>query len=238
MLSSLPGYDSAQHIVSWWSSSFDSMMHRFSVLFHQQPEDTLSICEDHYVCAQISSLAYNHSDKRPAIYAIWWQLDDRLSNEWCAIYIHQQRRIAIIGYRGTVVTTINDILSDMQIILWVNSIDPRLTQSRELYDTVKAVYDTYDIWVCWHSLWGTLAYLVAKHRLPAQCVVFNPGSAPNGVFVQLLSDTLRREPWTQVTTTYKILWDIVSTCSYVWDTHLLTKALSDPLQLHSMSHFI
>jgi putative lipase involved disintegration of autophagic bodies len=68
----------------------------------------------------------------------------------------------------------SDLLSDMQIMMGVNSIDPRVSQSRWIYDQVKALFDTYQIWVCGHSLGGTPAYIVAKHRLPDQCVVFNP----------------------------------------------------------------
>lgn len=238
MLSLLPWYQYARNIVDSWWQAFDNISHQFSILFHQQPQEQLSISADHLLCAQISSLAYDSPLIRPLILSSTRQYDDRLSNESMTVYINQWLSRVIIGYRGTVITTIQDILSDLQIVLWVNSIDPRVSQSREWYDTVQAVYNNYDIWVCWHSLWGTLAYLVAKHRLPAQCVVFNPWSAPNSVFIWFLSETMRHAPWTTVTTTYKILGDIVSTCSYVGTTHLFTKPLEDPLKLHWMNNFL
>jgi alpha-beta hydrolase superfamily lysophospholipase len=99
------------------------------------------------------------------------------------VYVTETEKRVVIAYRGTDLRDFSDLMSDVQVVLGLNGIDPRVLRSLEVYDAVRMQYPYYQIRVCGHSLGGTLSYLVAKHRNPDRCIVFNPGAAPNSVFV-------------------------------------------------------
>jgi len=165
-------------------------------------------------------------------------LDEKNSSETACIYANAETKICIIGYRGTVVTDIKDITSDAQIVLDIQGIDPRVKAALHIYDTIRREYPGYAIRVCGHSLGGTTSYIVAKHRNPARCVVFNPGVSLNTFFVQMLEDTIKHVERTQNTYTYKILWDIISTVGFVGHVKTFVIKATDPLALHTMDNFL
>jgi hypothetical protein len=45
-----------------------------------------------------------------------------------------------------------DLISDAQIVLDIQGIDPRVKASLHCYDNCKKYYETFDFWVCGHSL--------------------------------------------------------------------------------------
>ena len=107
-----------------------------------------------------------------------------------------------------------------------------------MYDTARREYPGYALKVCGHSLGGTLSYIVAKHRIPSRCVVFNPGVSLNTFFVQMVEDTLKKKVWTQNTYTYKILGDIISTVAFVGHVKTFVIKAHDPLALHMLFNFL
>jgi hypothetical protein len=130
--------------------------------------------------------------------------DHDLSDEQVCIYISHITHTALIAYRGTVATQLSDIASDLQIVLDMQGVDPRITSSLYIYDAVRRGYEGYAIHICGHSLGGTIAYIVAKHRYPARCVVFNPGASMTMFFVQAVKDSYTKNNRTDCITTYKI----------------------------------
>jgi hypothetical protein len=169
------------------------------------------------LCARITKISYMDPEKRP------YQVDDyylepTYNTEFHCIYLNHNEKICIIGYRWTEVKEKKDLLSDAQIILWVNAIDPRVSWSLQLFDQVRKSHPEYQKRICWHSLWWTLCYIVAKHRKVDYCCTFNPWSAPNKIFILMLTDTLQKKDWTQKIQTYKIIGDPISTFSYVGNT--------------------
>jgi len=78
------------------------------------------------LCAQITKFSYMEPEKRP--YQIDnFYLEPTYNSKFHCIYLNHQEKICIIWYRGTEVNEKKDLLSDAQIILWVNAIDPRVT---------------------------------------------------------------------------------------------------------------
>lgn len=169
---------------------------------------------------------------------VWdWVLDKETSNVFHAAYKHRIDDIVLVCYRGTDFKNLQDLLSDVHIVLWVNSIDNRVTKSLDFYDEIQMKYPNMKKWVCWHSLWWTISYIVTKHRDPERCVVFNPWASPTKTFLWMLKDTLFRKAWTKTITTYKIWGDVISTLSFVWNVKSFVLKTANPLKLHSINSF-
>lgn len=169
---------------------------------------------------------------------VWdWILDRDLSFLVHAAYKHSRENIVLVCYRGTDFKDVKDVFSDVQIVLWVNWIDWRVQDSLSFFDDVQIKYPDAKKWICWHSLGGTICYVVTKHRSPDRCVVFNSWSSPTTTFLWMMVDTLTKRSRTKTVTTYKIWWDIVSTLSFVWNVKNFTVKSVNPLTLHSIDTF-
>ena len=169
---------------------------------------------------------------------VWdWILDKDTSFLVHAAYKHRKDDIVLICYRWTDFKDMKDLFSDIQIVLWVNSIDGRVQDSLDFFDDIQMKYPTAKKWICGHSLWWTISYIVTKHRSPERCVVFNPWASPTKSFVGMMQDTLFRKSWTKSITTYKIWWDAISTLGFVWNVKSFTLKSASPLKLHSIDSF-
>ena len=169
---------------------------------------------------------------------VWdWILDKETNFLVHAAYIHRTKNIVLICYRWTDFKNIKDLLSDVQIVLWVNSIDVRVQDSLEFFDDIQLKYPDARKWVCGHSLWWTVSYIVTKHRNPERCIVFNPWASPTASFVWMMKDTLLKKSWTQTITTYKIWWDVVSALSFIWNVKNFIVKSASPLTLHTINSF-
>lgn len=199
-------------------------------------EKEISLNEKDAILAKIAAYAYLSPEKRP--YQIGdFYLEPLYNSIFHCIYLNHQEKICIIWYRGTDFKNKEDLFSDIQIILGVNAIDPRVRGSLDLFDQVRKSHGNYQKRICGHSLWGTLCYILAKHREIDYCCTFNPGSAPNKIFILMLKDTLLKKPRTQKIHTYKILWDPISLCSYVGKTVSFFVPSMSLMKLHSMDNF-
>lgn len=189
------------------------------------------------LCAQVTRYAYYEPEQRP--YQIGdFYLEPSYNDLFHCIYLNHSQKVCIIGYRGTDTKEKSDLLSDAQIILGVNAIDPRVSGSLKLFDQVRKSHPDYQKRICGHSLGGTLCYIVAKHRRVDYCCTFNPGSAPNKIFILMLKDTLLKKDRTQKIHTYKIIGDPISLCSYVGKTVSFFVPHWNPLKLHAMENFL
>ena len=154
-----------------------------------------------------------------------------------AAYKHRTENIVLICYRWTDFKNMKDLFSDVQIVLWVNSIDSRVEDSLNFFDDIQMKYPDCKKRICWHSLWWTISYIVTKHRMPERCVVFNPWASPTKSLIWMMQDTLFRRDWTKRITTYKIWWDMISTLSFVWNVKSFVLKSVNPLKLHSIDSF-
>ena len=165
------------------------------------------------------------------------KLDDDFNELRHCVYIHYQEPRVMICYRGTDFKNVQDLISDIQIVLWINAMDSRVIESLNLYDAVNMKYPTHGKWISGHSLWGTISYIVAKHREFERCVVFNPWAAPTKSFFGMIQDTVFRKEWTKKITTYRILGDSISTLSFVGNIKMFILKSVAPLKLHSIDSF-
>ena len=169
---------------------------------------------------------------------IWdWILDVETNHLVHAAYKHRFENVVLVCYRWTDFKDMKDLFSDIQIVLWVNSIDGRVKQSLDFYDDVVMKYPDAKKWICGHSLWWTISYIITKHRDPERCIVFNPWASPTKSFLWMLKDTFFKKHWTKCITTYKIWGDVISTLSFVWNVRSFIVKSANPLKLHSINTF-
>ena len=169
---------------------------------------------------------------------VWdWILDKDTSFLVHAAYKHRTKDIVLICYRWTDFKNMKDLFSDIQIVLWVNSIDGRVQDSLDFFDNIQMKYPNCKKWICWHSLWWTISYIITKHRSPERCVVFNPWASPTKSFVGMMQDTLFKKDRTKCITTYKIWWDAISTLSFVGNVKSFVIKSANPLTLHTINSF-
>ena len=166
-----------------------------------------------------------------------WILDKETSFLVHAAYKHRTENIVLICYRGTDFKDMKDLFSDVQIVLWVNGIDGRVQESLDFFDDIQMKYPEAKKWVCGHSLWGTISYIVTRHRSPERCVVFNPWASPTKSFIWMMKDTFFKKQWTRCITTYKIWGDVISTLSFVWNVKSFVVKSANPLTLHTINSF-
>jgi len=169
---------------------------------------------------------------------VWdWILDKETNFLVHAAYKHRIENTILICYRWTDFKDMKDLFSDVQIVLWVNWIDGRVQDSLDFFDNIQMKYPESKKWVCWHSLWWTISYIITKHRSPERCIVFNPWASPTKSFIWMMQDTLFKKNRTKSITTYKIRWDTISTLSFVWNVKSFVVKSATPLTLHSIDSF-
>jgi len=205
--------------------------------FEKHVSPIIELPEDDALCAQVANQSYSEKDVRSKQIDSF-TLDEKTSTTDAAVYVDKTRQVCIIGIRGTKVTEFKDLSSDAQIVLDIQGIDPRVKNSLHIYDNCKRQYEHFKFRVCGHSLGGTLSYIVAKHREPDKCVVFNPWVSINTFFLQMVEDTIKKYPRAEKTKTYKILGDIISTAAFVGHTKIFSIKSNDPLKLHAMDNFV
>ena len=180
--------------------------------------------------------SYEAPEKRRKIIGNW-SLDEDFNELRHCVYKHLSQPRVMICYRGTDFSNVKDLISDIQIVLGINAMDSRVIESLNLFDAVTMKYPTEMKWISGHSLWWTISYIVAKHREVERCIAFNPWAAPTKSFFGMIQDTIFKKKWTQKITTYRILWDSISTLSFVGNIKMFILKSVQPLKLHSIDSF-
>lgn len=230
--------DSNVQIQSWWahSKTMQTVAEWFAKILWKKKFQKSDIQSNDDQVVSVVRQVYLPPEKR--MDEAWdWILDKNANFLFHAAYKHRNDNIVLICYRWTDFKNTRDLLSDVQIVLWVNWIDKRVQDSLDFFDEIQMKYSDAKKWVCGHSLWWTISYIVAKHREPERCVVFNPWASPTKSFVWMLKDTLFKKAWTKTITTYKIWWDVISTLSFVWNVKSFVVKSVNPLTLHSIDTF-
>ena len=221
-----------------WNSNFTTqrLAEWFAKILWKKKFQKSSVQEHDNQIVSIIKEVYISPDKRRN--EVWdWILDKNMNFLVHAAYKHRTENIVLICYRWTDFKDIRDVFSDIQIVLWVNWIDGRVQQSLNFFDEVQMKYPDAKKWICGHSLWWTISYIVTKHRNPERCIVFNPWASPTKSFIWMMKDTLFGKKRTKCITTYKIWWDIISTLSFVWNVKSFTIKSANPLKLHTINTF-
>lgn len=224
--------------VDFWNSNWASqkMAEWFAKILWKKKFQKFSIQEHDDQIVEVVREVYLPPEKRKN--EVWdWILDKETSFLVHAAYKHRKENIILVCYRWTDFKNMRDLFSDIQIVLWVNGIDWRVQESLDFFDEVQMKYPDTKKWVCGHSLWWTISYIITKHRSPERCIVFNPWASPTKSFIWMMKDTLFNKSWTKCITTYKVWWDIISTLSFVWNVKSFTIKSANPLKLHTIDSF-
>lgn len=118
---------------------------------NSQLKNQIVLPEKDLLLAQITAYSYLPPEKRPYQVGDFY-LEPSYNSIFHCIYLNHKEKVCIIAYRGTDFTNKSDIISDVQIILGVNAIDPRVTGSLKLFDQVRKSHGDYQKWICGHSL--------------------------------------------------------------------------------------
>lgn len=220
------------------TDGFNDIKNRFSDLFGQiKEEDTINLAEEDIPCAIITNESYNDPFTRARKVWVYELVEDYNSIEYC-LYRDKKKEKFILWFRGTEFTEAKDYIADANILIWTHEFNERFQKSVLLYDEICEKYPDDIRVITWHSLGGTICYLIAQKKDPDRTVVFNAGSSVNPTFVMMMKDTQFQAPRTKRVFTYRILWDIVSTLSVIWYTRTFRKASVNPKELHAAMNFM
>ena len=224
--------------LNFWNSNWASqkMAEWFAKILGKKKFEKSTIQEHDDQIVEVVREVYLPPEKRKD--EVWdWILDKETSFLVHAAYKHRTENTVLVCYRWTDFKNMRDLFSDVQIVLWVNGIDGRVQESLDFFDDVQMKYPDAKKWICGHSLWWTISYIVTKHRNPERCVVFNPWASPTKSFIWMMKDTLFKKNWTKCITTYKVWGDIISTLGFVWNVKSFTIKSANPLTLHTIDSF-
>lgn len=220
----------------WWNMATQKVAEWFAKILWKKKFKESAIQEHDDQVLEVVREVYKAPEERVDEVGDWI-LDRDMSFLVHAAYKHRNDGTVLICYRGTDFKDMKDLFSDIQIVLGVNWIDGRVQDSLDFFDDVQMKYPDSKKWLCGHSLWWTISYIVTRHRSPERCVVFNPWASPTKTFIGMLKDTLFKKSWTKCITTYKIWWDVISTLSFVGNVKSFVVKSANPLTLHTINSF-
>ena len=149
---------------------------------------------EYSIASQLSYDFYDNGNDAEAIqktldtYLEGYTFDPEYSNNNSSTFIRPDGT-AILAYRGTRPTNLDDINTDASILAGQHRTDtphPRFVEALNHYNYVKAKYDNVDL--TGHSLGGTIADYVGRMN-DEKAVVFNPGESPFSLSVIPASNT-------------------------------------------------
>jgi hypothetical protein len=149
---------------------------------------------EYSIASQLSYQYYDNNNDAEQIqraldtYLDGYSFDPEYSNNNASTFIRPDGT-AILAYRGTRTTNLDDINTDAAILAGQHRTDtphPRFVEAVNHYNFVKAKYDNVDL--TGHSLGGTLADYVGRMH-DERAVVFNPGETPFSLSVIPASNT-------------------------------------------------
>jgi hypothetical protein len=138
---------------------------------------------EYAIASQLSYQYYDNNNDPEQIqqaldtYMEGYTFDPEYSTDNASTFIRPDGT-AIIAYRGTRPTNLDDLNADASILAGQhrsNDTHPRFIEAQNHYNFVKSKYDFVDL--TGHSLGGTLADYVGRTN-DERAVVFNPGQTP------------------------------------------------------------
>jgi hypothetical protein len=201
-------------------------------------ESGVEVKQEDRIYGKVMFESYNSPANRPKEID-GYKLDEDLSTEREAIYANENAKTVIIGFRGTVISDLRDIISDANIVLGSEERNERFKKSLDKYEEVEEKYPNYKIGVTGHSLGSLIAVLTGEKMGADKIVVFNGAFGTNPRMTQLLKDSRACKGWARKTTNYRILFDPVSILSlYGCNTRTFKVPTErNPLNYHTKDQF-
>jgi hypothetical protein len=149
---------------------------------------------EYAIASQLSYTYYDNNNDADQIqraldtYLDGYSFDPEYSNNNASTFIRPDGT-AIIAYRGTRPTNLDDLNTDASILAGQHRTDtphPRFIEAVNHYNFVKQKYNNVDL--TGHSLGGTIADYVGRMH-DEKAVVFNPGESPFSLSVIPASNT-------------------------------------------------
>lgn len=157
--------------------------------------DSMDVNDMEYsIASQLSYQYYDNNNDAEQIqraldtYLDGYVFDPEYSNNNASTFVRPDGT-AILAYRGTRPTNLDDLNTDASILAGQHRTDtphPRFIEASNHYDYVKEKYTFVDL--TGHSLGGTLADYVGRTH-DEKAVVFNPGESPFSLSVIPQSQT-------------------------------------------------
>jgi len=133
--------------------------------------------------AQLSDIAYEPDarKKRKRAQALGYAIDDKLSGDYATVYYSespfaQNKKRAVVAYRGTKLHRPDDLVADAAIALDLEKHTGRFKYATEIAEIAATRYGK-NLAVTGHSLGGTMAAHV-NEQLGYDAYAYNPGSNP------------------------------------------------------------
>lgn len=157
---------------------------------------------------------------------------------------HQERMLAyantstcIIGFRGTKVTDIQDIVSDVHVLLDSLDQSERMRHAKAFVQHVLQTTKSKNVYVTGHSLGGTIAFTIGKEfHFPS--VVFNPGASPIAGLAKSIWGRIKQvfQKSAAPATIFTVPQDIIAVASATWSgNHIHIR--QNQASAHSLANF-
>lgn len=154
-------------------------------------------------------------------------LEDYTSPEYVTAINEDEQKI-VIGFRGTDVNNIYDLIADAQITAGFaetsipSYVPSRFKSSEKVYKQVKEMYPEYDLTLTGHSLGGTVARYIGD-RYSEKAVVFSAGATPLEPFIENVKRTFNFKPKTSSAKYYLTdTLDVISNTSRLTESNVVS----------------
>ena len=206
-----------------------------------------SMPREDYEYSIASQLAYDYYDNGNDAQSIQTSLDTYMSgytfdpeysNNNSSVFLRPDGLSAILAYRGTRPTNLDDVNTDAAILAGQHRFEnahPRFVEAVHDYNRVKENYINVDL--TGHSLGGTIADYVGRMN-GENSVVFNPGESPFSLTVIPASDTSKTRIYR--TNTFDMVSFSNSMYSHANSIRIVpqTESTSDWFGSHSLNNFL
>lgn len=187
--------------------------------------------------ARLARAAYNREKYSGDYEGQGYIIDNDLSDNYRTTFYHPQSKKAVVSFRGTKLTNLMDIATDIAIARGSENKTARFMNSMRLSKAAIEKYGKDNVALTGHSLGGTQAIKIGqKTGIPAYA--FNPGIGPKTGVVQALTKLLTKHRNTNVNIFHTGTKDFVSILAPLMNGNVRRVAPRFQNNAHGIDNFI